>query len=393
MNDSPLDRRFLLGGLAGVAGISALTAMSKAGGPLNPPAGAVAPTSKPLGEIEPRVAINATNTPSGAGSLFRITQPGSYYLTGNVNVPAGLGGVFIAVGDVTVDLNGFSIIGAAGTGAGISSNTGVTNITVRNGAVRNFAGNGIDLSATPSTRVEDMTVSGCAQFGIVTGDNALVSNCSSTSNASGTVGGGGTQSSFDGISVGVGSIVRSCAVRFAGRFGIYHNGYGLVTDCFVSDAARTPSIGIFVNERTVVRGCQVSVCTTGIRANFISRVESCHVNNCTQFGILCDSGGVTKIIDNDVASVGTAAGHAAIRIGTGVSGCTVEGNRLEFNFRHIEVLNAANMIVRNTMAFTGAGGPLNIVGGNSFGPLVVVGGVGNIAGTAGSDHPQANFAY
>src|SRR5438552_610996 len=50
-------------------------------GSLAPPAGPVAPTMKPLDEIEPRIAIDAINTAGDAGSIFKVTQPGSYYLT------------------------------------------------------------------------------------------------------------------------------------------------------------------------------------------------------------------------------------------------------------------------------------------------------------------------
>ena len=51
-------------------------------GPLAPP-GAAAPTTKTLDQVEPRIAINSTNTPGDADSLYKITQPGSSYLTGN----------------------------------------------------------------------------------------------------------------------------------------------------------------------------------------------------------------------------------------------------------------------------------------------------------------------
>ena len=53
-------------------------------GPLNPPAGAISSTAKTLVEVEPRTAISSTNTPGDADSQFRITAPGSYYLTGNI---------------------------------------------------------------------------------------------------------------------------------------------------------------------------------------------------------------------------------------------------------------------------------------------------------------------
>lgn len=67
-----------------------LGAGSAEAGDLNPPAGPVSPTHKTLTEIEPRTAISMANTPGDADSLFKITQPGSYYLTGNITAsPAG----------------------------------------------------------------------------------------------------------------------------------------------------------------------------------------------------------------------------------------------------------------------------------------------------------------
>lgn len=62
-------------GLAGVAALSALSSRANAG-PLTPPGGAVAPSGKTLTEVEPRIAINATNTPGNASVLYRIAQPG-----------------------------------------------------------------------------------------------------------------------------------------------------------------------------------------------------------------------------------------------------------------------------------------------------------------------------
>ena len=80
-------------------------------GPLDPPAGPVAPTYKTLTEVEPRIAINAANTPGDADSLFKITQPGSYYLTGNITGVVGRHGIEIAVPangpSVTIDLMGY----------------------------------------------------------------------------------------------------------------------------------------------------------------------------------------------------------------------------------------------------------------------------------------------
>ena len=100
-------------------------------GDLNPPSGAVAPTMKTLVEIEPRTAVNATNTPGDADSLFKITLPGSYYLTGPIDVPIGKHGIVVMADRATIDLNGFSIQGIPGSLNGIWGQG--AKITVRKG--------------------------------------------------------------------------------------------------------------------------------------------------------------------------------------------------------------------------------------------------------------------
>jgi hypothetical protein len=67
----PTDRRALLAGIGGLAAGAFIAGKANAG-PLSPPAGPIAPTPGP----EPRIAINAVNTPGDANSLYKITQPG-----------------------------------------------------------------------------------------------------------------------------------------------------------------------------------------------------------------------------------------------------------------------------------------------------------------------------
>ena len=75
-----LDRRMLLAGL-GLVGAAA--AASAGAGTLNPPPGPVAPTGKTTDEIEPRVAVQSLA--GDATSVHLISQPGSYYVLGNIN--------------------------------------------------------------------------------------------------------------------------------------------------------------------------------------------------------------------------------------------------------------------------------------------------------------------
>ncbi len=109
-------------------------------GPLDPPAGPVTSTYKTLTEVEPRIAINATNTPGDADSVYRIIQPGSYYLTANVTGAPAKKCIEIAVDDVTIDLNGMTITGDATSTGGIYAEGVRNNLIVRNGSIRNIGG-------------------------------------------------------------------------------------------------------------------------------------------------------------------------------------------------------------------------------------------------------------
>lgn len=117
-----------------------------------------------------------------------ISQPGSYQLSGNLTVPdVDTTAIEIASDNVTIDLNGFSIIGpfvcsdsscaSPGSGYGIVTaalQANYSNITVRNGTIQGMGKGGIFLDGI-GVVVEDMHVAGIAYFGIfVQGQNALV---------------------------------------------------------------------------------------------------------------------------------------------------------------------------------------------------------------------------
>lgn len=93
--------RTLALGLAIGVGIAALT--GALAGPLDPPPGPVAPTNKTLQQVEPRTQV----TPRATTIAF--TQPGSYYLAGNID--ATTSAIEIRSGGITLDLNGFSLVG------------------------------------------------------------------------------------------------------------------------------------------------------------------------------------------------------------------------------------------------------------------------------------------
>ena len=118
--------------------------------------------------IDQNRALAGNVTPGdAAGFPVTITQPGSYRLSGNLTVPnQNTTAILITASHVTIDLNGFAIIGptdcsgnlnpcaAAGTGRGIASpgtpflfggNVPVFNVTIRNGTVQGMGDLGIFL--------------------------------------------------------------------------------------------------------------------------------------------------------------------------------------------------------------------------------------------------------
>ncbi|MCK6455277.1 MAG: right-handed parallel beta-helix repeat-containing protein [Phycisphaerae bacterium] len=189
-------------------------------GDLNPPAGPVSPTPGP----EPRIAINATNTPGDADSVFRIAAPGSYYLTGNLTGVAAKMGIEIAASDVTLDLMGYTMTGVPGSLAGVSFGVLTQkNITIRNGVVRAWGASGLDIFlGTDLVRVESITATNNVGRGISTSGTATVVNCIAEANTT------------EGILVGPGSTLTGCVAKGNTTFGISAGADSTVTDCAAS---------------------------------------------------------------------------------------------------------------------------------------------------------------
>jgi hypothetical protein len=78
---------------------------------------------------------------AAGGYPYTITTQGSYVLTSNLQVTGGGNGIEVQTPNVTIDLNGFTMDGNFGGLTGI--NTGNPGLTVRNGTITGFGGNGI----------------------------------------------------------------------------------------------------------------------------------------------------------------------------------------------------------------------------------------------------------
>ncbi len=428
--------------LVAAFGLSLIGVSTCSAGPITPPPGPVSSTHKTLSEVEPRIALNSTNTPGDADSLFKITQPGSYYLTGNVTVGSGLSGIEIDASNVTIDLMGFRLLGQVGSASGILVQGTESNITIRNGSVRSFGGDGIAGLNGDAMRVSDFTALNCNGHGVAVGQGSVLVNVVADSNigtgiraltaatlvsctAHENQGGGIHVDAYASVvgctaaqNVGTGILVAAfCSVHACSSVNNESDGFASANTSTITASTATGNAGdgfqmtgggslianctgklnqdngIQCQSGDAVIGCAVSLSgNEGILAASNSLVEQCVVttsgshgisatNDCTIRGNICDGNGVDGL-------------SAGIRVTS--TDNVIDGNQCTDNDYGVQVISSGNMIIRN---FCSGNTTLNwdIVANNKC--LVVLGAnAGAISGDSGgaspgSANPWANFTY
>ena len=117
------------------------------------------------GAVDGTIEINQAKVIAAGGFPYVIsTANTSYRLTGSLTVPALTNGINVKAAGVTIDLNGFSIVGPVTPGSSTF---------------------GINASAKGEVTVENGTVSGFGDAGVSTADNGIVRNVHAISNGIG----------------------------------------------------------------------------------------------------------------------------------------------------------------------------------------------------------------
>ena len=316
-------------------------------GPLDPPAGPIAPTPGP----EPRIAINDENTPGDFFSTFKITEPGSYYLEGNLIGEVNKDGIQIAADNVTVDLNGFHLLGA-GPRTGITDGAKeVANVRVLNGTVTNWL-TGVNLAFSTGVHV---------------------GHVNSTDNTGG------------GISIGRGSL-QDCFVLRNGSIGVKFND-GVAVRCI----SKENGLDGFQSTRGIIRDCEsisnrIGILITG------GAVHDCYLYGNTSHGI--HARGDTTVRNNTCIDNGAGGAGAGILVSSGDN--RVEGNNCIGADYGIKVDGTGNVIIGNTCSDNTTN--WEIIAGNAYGPITVTPSGAAVsgdtaAGAINSNHPWANFTY
>lgn len=381
-------------------------------GQLSPPAGAIMATGP--------IAINGQDVNNSLP--YTISSPGSYIFTSNIVAPSSHtgDGIVIASSDVTLDLNGFGLIGGAGSVNGILVSGSRSNIVIRNGLIRTWNGVGIEAFTLGGARFEDLRLANNTVAGLRLNEGSTITGCSASKNGIGMVVDGCTvigcafaRNTEIGIAASGGSVITDCVASENGD-GFGADGGTLINGCaaqlnlghgFILDAENQPGKASQITNSTAVSntGDGIHLTRDGIVMNCTARqnggngifalsgaiVSGCMVG-ANAFGDGIQVGDHCRVVGNHCYQNGLESeGQDGAGIHSTGTHNYIEGNVVTGNGRGIAVDSTASFIFKNSAMANILN--YDIGNTNAFGPIVNILGVGDISGTTNADHPWANF--
>jgi parallel beta-helix repeat protein len=355
-----------------------------------------------------RTPLSATATPGNANYVYRITAPGSYYLSASLVGDAGRSGIEITVADVTLDLNGYTVIGPGGDGTGADGKRGIVVShpsgpgRIYNGSVRNWKGDGIYVDSASIT-MDSLNASdnqGCG-FRLEGSSTGTLTQCVAEQNG------------LDGFNLksSSGMTVDGCSARFNGRTGFdaadaslrgctatlnQEDGFVVAASVLVQCVAVENKKNGIMSWRSSVLDCMAkSNKANGIHAR-IGNVQRCTVYSNDLNGIVAEDG---VLVRSNQVSLHRGNGNTllpAAGILVQLGGNRIEGNNVTYNTHGIRVVDTGNIIVGNTAKSWTTN--YSMVAGNRVGTIVVpplsgaINGNSGAAGTGATD-PWSNIAY
>ena len=353
-------------------------------GSLTPP-GAPTPTMKTLDQVEARQIVNATNTPGDGTDQFVISAPGSYYLTGNITGVSGKNGIVINADDVTLDLNGFALIGVGGSLRGIFVPLTHRNLRIYNGIAHNWGVNGMNCTngincqfdhllisqsngflCGPGCVINSVSVDGNGSGGFTTGDHCTLTGCSATGNLTGfTLGSNCTIMASTAVGNGGGGINAGPYCTIIGCTATTNTGNGIITssDCTIKDCtvSSNHSVGIYTAVRCLIVNCTAnSNGNDGIYCDGHSTVKLCNASSNTRSGI--EAAGDCLISENQFNN------NVLNGIYTSGNSNRVDSNHTNYNGGYGILSSGTDWVIRNTSG-NNASGNYFPTSGATIGPI------------------------
>ncbi|MEM6398382.1 MAG: right-handed parallel beta-helix repeat-containing protein [Bacteroidota bacterium] len=348
---------------------------------------------------------------SGRNTAYGIDEPGSYYLTSNIVVPQNNRiGVYIDSDNVTLDLNGYSVIGTQandGSGTdGIRIQGGRNNVTIKNGMVTGWGEAGIRGFATENCLIQDIVSSSNGSRGFDMGENSVLIECSAFGNGgNGFEGQNGCNfirctaggNTFDGFASRNGSQFVNCNAYSNGVAGIDANSDITVLGCVASNNGDN---GIDVIGNGLVQNCVAyDNSGDGINVSFSSRVAFCMAANNSEDGIQLRSGGAVVYgcvaHNNDEAGINASSGGGSRTLieNNGVTDNDSDGIRVEGTNALVISNRASGNTKLDDEDFFPVPSNYDLSSGTNFGPILQVENGGDLSTVTNGNHPYANFEY
>ena len=297
-----------------------------------------------------------------------ITEPGNYYLTKNMTASDSSVAIVIdGTSDVTIDFKGFEIDGAGLASRGVSIDTYVSNITIKNGAIKNTTAEAIFGWYTYDVTIRDM-------FLVDTGSPVIyliediyadkrghrIENCNIS---------GGSSS---GIYVGKNSFLTGNTVRHVGGGAGYAVRVGdnsvvennVITDNNVDNALEIDGEYIAVRGNTVANNSEWGIFSTG--SSYGTTIENNEISG-NNLSVVSQKGGV-RLGDSSRLSNNTIAGNYYYNISIYADNAFVDKNTIiDGSVYGLYVQGSSsgyrdNVLINNATAV--GGGAITDLGGN-----------------------------
>ena len=339
--------------------ITALTPVAFGQGALTP-SGAPAPTMKTLQQVEPRTDV--LTLPADGLALHAIAQPGSYYLTTNIlGVASGsICGIAIEADNVTLDLNGFALLGNGDFWSGLWVYGNRTNVTIINGTISGWGNAAVWADGGAQLRLERLQLNANknpANAGVYAPNTSewLIKNCQAQNNAGkgfwcnsdGTLDGcKSTGNGDDGMKGTTQCVIRNCEFFANGSNNISLGQSAIVEHCLVENAGRS---GISVQDNSLIASCEVRSNSLTTYSAGILTTAGCTIKDCTlqgnYYGV--NSGDNSSVFNCTATTTGYAywMGNYCT-----VKDCAARLSRLAFTAGRVAVSSTAPSAAANRLA-------------------------------------------
>ena len=233
------------------------------------------------GAVNP-IKIDQVTVLAAGGFPYKIKTSGSYILTSNLTNSKSTDAIDVTEAQVTIDLNGFEILGP---GSSVTMVTGINasgliDVTVENGAVSEF-GTGVNVGSYGIVKSLHADYNG---NGISVGNGTVVEGCTANHSTNGVSG-------ASGILCSAGCTISGNTVTGNASDGIVCNGFG----CLISGNSASANTGIgivctgsgcLISGNTILNntdGIDAFQATTGYSGNVLNNTNN-NVSGGTSLG-------------------------------------------------------------------------------------------------------------